>query len=98
MVVVVFRSRMKAGAPADLEPLFARMHELGTAMPGFRSFKNFTSPDGESVSIVEWDSLEAVTAWRNHPEHREAQRRGREEFFADFTVQVCEVVREARPR
>jgi hypothetical protein len=30
------------------------MYELGSAMPGFVSYKDFTSQDGESVSVVEF--------------------------------------------
>lgn len=75
MVVIVFRSRFRSGVdPAPLEPLGVRMYELATAMPGFISYKDFASADGETVSIVEFESLETLAAWRNHPEHVEAQR------------------------
>jgi hypothetical protein len=31
-----------------------------------------------------------------HPEHRAAQKLGRERFYETYSVQVCEVKREAR--
>jgi hypothetical protein len=28
--------------------------------------------------------------WREHPEHRVAQRAGRDHFYAEYSIQVCE--------
>ena len=96
MVVVVFRSRIRPGTERDLAPLGARMYQLASSMPGYVSYKDFVAEDGENVSIIEFESLESVTAWRDHPEHKVAQRRGREEFFSEYHIQVCETVRESR--
>ena len=46
-----------------------------------------------SLVIAEFDSLESVDAWKVHPEHLVAQRRGREEFFADYRILVCNLIR-----
>jgi heme-degrading monooxygenase HmoA len=94
MVVVVFRSRVMPGVEQELGALGERMYALASAMPGFVSYKDFVAEDGENVAIVEFDSLEAVQAWGEHPEHRVAQRRGREEFFKEYHIQVCTPVRE----
>jgi heme-degrading monooxygenase HmoA len=67
-------------------------------MPGFVSYKDFVAEDGESVSIVEFDSVEHLQAWRDHPEHRAAQEQGRSTFFSEYHVQVCNVLRESRFR
>ena len=72
------------------------MYQLAMAMPGFISYKDFAAADGEGVSIVEFESLEMLAAWRNHPEHLEAQRLGREQFFAEYQIQVCTPVRSYR--
>jgi heme-degrading monooxygenase HmoA len=93
MIVVVFRSRLKDGVEAELEPLGARMYELASAMPGFISYKDFGAEDGEYVTIVEFETLEHVNAWRDHPEHKTAQERGRSEFFQEYTIHVAEVIR-----
>lgn len=94
MVVTVFRSRLKPGIEAQVEPIGARMYELASAMPGFVSYREYQSADGESVAIVEFETSEALAAWRDHPEHRAAQDEGRSRWFADYRIQVCEVVRE----
>ena len=94
-LVVVFRSHLRADAdlPA-LEVAGMRMYELASAMPGFISYKEFTAEDGESVSIVEFSDAASLLAWRNHPEHQLIQQRGREEFMAEYHIQVCLIDRE----
>jgi heme-degrading monooxygenase HmoA len=94
-VVFVFRSRLRDDAGPDYGPMAKRMLDLAQAMPGFRSFKSFTAPDGERVMLIEFVSDEAVRAWRDHPEHREAQRRGRSDFYAEYRLQTCELLRES---
>ena len=94
MIIVVFRTHVKPQADVEkLQALFQRMVALVSKMPGFVSIKDFSAQDGESLALVEFDSLAAVDAWKAHPEHVAAQRRGREEFFADYRIQVCDLIR-----
>jgi heme-degrading monooxygenase HmoA len=93
--VTVFRSRLREEHPVDYLRTAERMEGLAAGMPGFLSFKTFAAGDGERVSIVEFASCETSAAWRNHPEHLEAQRLARERFYSEFRIQVCECVREA---
>jgi len=94
MVVTVFRSRLHSNAGEEYAETAARMRELAETMPGFVSFKTFRADDGERVSLIEFESEEAMATWRNHPEHLQAQQRGRESFYAEFQIQVCSVVRQ----
>jgi heme-degrading monooxygenase HmoA len=94
MVVAVFRSRLRADAGEDYPVLARRMLELAESMAGFRSFKTFSADDGERVSIIEFESIAQLEAWRDHPEHRQAQAMGRERFYRAYRVQVCESVRD----
>lgn len=94
MIVIVFRSRIRQDADAEeMARIGGRMVELATSMPGFVSYKDFTAEDGENVSIVEFESLQTLEAWRDHPEHRLAQQRGRDALFSDYRIQVCDTVR-----
>lgn len=92
-IVTVFRSRLPEGVDESYGPVAVRMLERAHAMPGLVDVKSFTAADGERVTIVEFDSREHHDAWRVDPEHRDAQRRGRDEFYATYSIQVCEVVR-----
>ena len=94
MIVVVFR--IHVNPEADLEELgavFQNMVALFGEMPGFVSVKDYSAQDGEMLLLAEFDSLEAVDAWKAHPEHLIAQRQGQEEFFSDYLIQVCSIVR-----
>ncbi len=96
MWITVFRNRLRPDAGTDYGEVATRMRELARSMPGYSSFKTFTAEDGERVSLVEFDSLEALLAWKNHPEHRAAQQRGRVAYYAEYSVQSAEIAREYR--
>lgn len=95
-LVTVFRSRLREEASQDYEVVARRMDALARAMPGFVDFKTFRADDGERVSIVVFDSLETHAAWRDHPEHRRAQARGRADFYAEYHILVCEQLHDRR--
>ncbi len=98
MIVTVFRSRLKPGVQEEYLQLVARMNELAAQMPGYISHKGFFADDGERVTIVEFESEAALQAWRTHPEHLAAQRRGRWEFYLEYSVQTCEVRHDSKFR
>ena len=94
MVIVMIRTQLRDGADLPAyEQLDQRMSELLRTIPGFVSATSYHSDDGDDISLVRFTSAEALRAWRELPEHREAQRRGRAEFFAAYDVEVCEVTR-----
>ncbi len=92
-VVTVFRSRLRHDAPGYDDEV-RRMVELARAMPGFVEIKTFRADDGERVSLVTFASPEAHEGWCDHAEHRVAQRRGRQEFYEEYLIQVCRVASE----
>jgi heme-degrading monooxygenase HmoA len=97
MILTVFRARLRADADANAAvALSERMIALAKTMPGFVSYKDFAAEDGEVVTIVEFASEAEQLAWRNQAEHRDAQERGRREFFSAYQIQVCHVDRAYR--
>jgi len=70
------------------------MSELARTIPGYISHKGFAAEDGERVTIVEFESEEALQEWRLHPEHAKAKRRGIQSFFSDYKFQICTVIRD----
>jgi heme-degrading monooxygenase HmoA len=94
MFVVTFRNRLAPGHDAtEYGARALRMRELVESIPGFRSFRAYASDDGERLALIEFDSEEGLRAWREHPEHREAQRMGRERWYAAFELRVARVER-----
>jgi heme-degrading monooxygenase HmoA len=96
MVVVVFRSRLRAETVEEFERIAEEMLKLARSMPGFVSYKRYTAEDGERVSLHEWESAEHLRQWREHPRHREVQEIGRTRFYAEYTSFVLDSPRESR--
>jgi heme-degrading monooxygenase HmoA len=96
MIVTVFRSRLKPETAAEYKEWAARMNALAVTMPGYISHKGFTAEDGERVTIVEFENEEAQRAWSRHPEHVQAKIKGKKEFYSEYRIQVCTVVRDSR--
>lgn len=95
-MLILFRSRLRDENDPEYETLAPRMLELARSMPGFVSFKAFSASDGERVSIIEFESEDTLKAWREHPEHRNAQERGRNSLYSEYSLQVCRPLRESR--
>jgi heme-degrading monooxygenase HmoA len=89
-MVTVFRSRL-VDQPDGYDATADEMEVGARAVPGFVDFKTFRADDGERVSIIVFDSPESHAAWRDDPAHRDAQRRGRQEWYAEYHIQVCEL-------
>lgn len=94
MIVTVFRTRLQPGVDEEYGPMAARMSELAQQVPGYVSHKGYVAADGERVTIVEFESEEALNRWRVDPEHRGAKKRGFEAFYSEFRYQICSVIRE----
>ena len=89
-IAVIFMSRLRDPAPGYAEAA-ARMVELARTMPGFLGMRSMRDADGTGITISWWRSEEDVAHWRNHPEHLEAQRRGREEWYESWRIEICRV-------
>jgi heme-degrading monooxygenase HmoA len=99
MMVVVFRARRTAeGVGEEYRHWFLRMSELACKMPGYVSHKGYVADDGERLTLFEWESEDTLHAWANHPEHIPVKRLGREKFYTEYHLQVCDVVRESKFR
>ena len=93
MVVVVFKITLRPDVDAaEYERTGTRMVELVGEIPGFLGM-DYAETEGGELLVARFDSHESLAAWRNHPEHRAAQRRGRERFFEHYRIEVCEPVR-----
>jgi heme-degrading monooxygenase HmoA len=75
------------GAMAD------RMLELAAQQPGYLGVES-ARDDGVGITVSYWASLEAIRAWKANAEHREAQRRGRSEWYSAFRLRVAKVERD----
>ena len=96
MIAVIFevepadgRRDAYLGIAADLRPLL-------DGIDGFISIERFQSLSDENriLSLSFWRDEEAVRAWRNTEEHRQAQRAGRGGIFAGYRLRIAHVLRD----
>jgi heme-degrading monooxygenase HmoA len=98
VIVAIFRSRIREERAAEYNRRAQEMSRIAQKMPGFISYETYTSEDGERVSIHEWESAEHLRAWRKHPRHRKMQAYGRENFYSEYTLHVCDSPRKSEFR
>lgn len=98
MLLTVFRSRLRSENQEEYLSWASRMSLLVAKIPDYVSHKGFVSADGERVTIVEFSSEEGMKAWATHPQHLEAKKKGRESFFSEYRVQICNVLRDSADR
>jgi heme-degrading monooxygenase HmoA len=72
------------------------MAELVSEQPGFLGVESVRGADGVGITVSYWQSEAAILAWRQHPEHRLIQVRGRSQWYSSFHTRVCKVEREYR--
>ncbi len=70
-----------------------RMVELAAQQPGFLGVESVRA-EGLGITVSYWESLEAITAWRDNAEHRVAQQRGRSQWYQQFRLRICKVERD----
>ena len=89
----MFRSRLRPDNQAAYSEEAERVHDLAARMPGLVDVKAFTAEDGERVTIVTFADQATHDAWRRQADHVAAQGRGRNEFYSEYSLQVCSTVR-----
>jgi len=96
MYVVIFEVQPRPGREKDYLAAAQQLRAELEKIDGFISVERFASlyNEGKLLSLSFWRDEAAVKRWREHNRHREAQRRGREDIFADYRIRVASVVRD----
>ena len=68
------------------------MEELSKEIDGYLGIESARAEIGITVSY--WSSLESIKTWKQQTEHRMAQKKGREQWYAAFKVRICKVERD----
>jgi heme-degrading monooxygenase HmoA len=96
MIVLLFSTAPRNDrVRAEYDEMKRAMHALAEDVPGFVSWDEYEDADGGTFGVLRFESEAALAAWRDHPDHREIHRRGVDEVYASYRVEVCEVVRDA---
>jgi heme-degrading monooxygenase HmoA len=93
--VVIFRSIRKLDDGQLYSEWSEKMENLIKTIDGYDhhfGFRDTTSRDGVTVSY--FTTLDAISQWKNLDEHKVAQQLGRGSFYEEYSIQVCEVLRD----
>ncbi|HEX7642426.1 MAG TPA: antibiotic biosynthesis monooxygenase [Burkholderiaceae bacterium] len=95
MIAVIFEVVPHEGRQQDYLDAAARLKPILEKIDGFISIERFQSlgNPGKLLSLSYWRDEEAVKQWRNQEGHRLTQARGRNEIFADYSLNVAQVIR-----
>ena len=91
MHVVIFRARIRALDELYLQTA-SRLRTLALERYGCLAF-HALSEGGEEIALSYWPDEAAIRAWNADPEHQQAQRLGRERWYAWHRVEVARVER-----
>ncbi|MER8386648.1 antibiotic biosynthesis monooxygenase [Mesorhizobium sp. M0166] len=96
MIAVIFEVEPAAGKRDAYLGIAADLRPLLDGLDGFLSIERFQSLADPSriLSLSFWRDEDAVKAWRNTQEHRQAQKAGRGGIFADYRLRIAHVVRD----
>jgi heme-degrading monooxygenase HmoA len=96
MIAVIFEVWPKPEHRQQYFDLAAELKPLLATIDGFISVERFESlsEPGKILSLSLFRDEAAVAAWRNTPEHRATQSRGRVQIFANYRLRIARVIRD----
>ena len=68
-----------------------RMEILAKQQKGFLGMESARSEIGVTVSY--WQTLAAISAWKNNMEHAAVRELGREKWYKKYQLRICKVER-----
>lgn len=65
------------------------IEELAKEQPGFLGLDSARSELGITVSY--WKDLNSIKAWKEHQEHVEVQKKGKNQWYSSYSVRIAKV-------
>lgn len=94
VVAVIFVSTRTANDEAGYARMAESMESLAHEQEGFVGITSVRDPHtGVGISVSYWRDEACARAWKNVPEHRVAQERGRGDWYRDYSLTIAEVTR-----
>ena len=94
MFVVIFRATLRE-LDSEYSAMAARIRELALSHFGCVEFHALME-DNQEIALSYWTDMESIKAWRQHPDHLEAQKLGRTRWYESYRVEVTEIIRDYR--
>lgn len=87
--VVIFKAQIKT---LDQEYVQTAQCLREKALTQFNCQKfEALSENEHEIALSYWNTLEDIHAWHKDAEHQVAQRLGKEKWYKNFSVEICEI-------
>jgi heme-degrading monooxygenase HmoA len=96
VIAVIFEVWLKPEHRQEYLDLAAELKPILETIDGFISVERFESitEKGKMLSLSFFRDEEAVAAWRNVPQHRKTQGKGRATIFENYRLRIAGVIRD----
>ena len=96
MIAVIFEVWPKPEHKQEYLDLAAELRPVLESIDGFISIERFESltESGKILSLSFFRDEAAVAAWRNVPQHRKSQSKGRAKIFENYRLRIAGVIRD----
>jgi heme-degrading monooxygenase HmoA len=96
MIVVIFEVWPKPEHRQEYLDLAAELKPILETIDGFISIERFESltEKGKILSLSFFRDEDALEAWRNVPQHRKDQAKGRAKIFQNYRLRIAGVIRD----
>ncbi len=88
---VIFTSE-RTDVAEGYEATAGRMVELAQQQPGYLGHES--AREGVGITVSYWENLESIRQWKQNTEHLLAQKKGREQWYANYKTRISKVERD----
>lgn len=91
---VIFTSKRTETDQDGYSAMADKMVDLAVKQDGYLGHESYRNLDGYGTTISYWQSLDAISNWKRNMEHRDAQKQGREKWYAEYKLRIAKVERD----
>lgn len=89
--VVIFKAKIKSLDQKYFDTA-NQLREKALTQFNCQKFEAVSENDFE-IALSYWNSLEDIQAWHKDAEHQVAQRLGKQRWYDNFSIEICEVLK-----
>lgn len=89
---VIFTSQRTEGEQG-YDQMAERMLQCASEQSGFLGMESVRRNDGFGITVSYWETLESISLWKQHSEHRIAQETGKRLWYQHYELRISKVER-----
>ena len=92
---VIFSSLLSGEDADGYDAMHDHIYEIAITQPGYLGLETTRDEEGFGITVVYYDSAQAIENWGKHSEHKVAQNKGRESWYRGYRIRIAKVERES---